>query len=527
MPDGAELQVTWGWWPKQWLAFTSLATELLFGGSAGPGKSHLLRLASINWCLEIRGLQVYLFRRVEDDLLRNHMEGPKGFRNLLADLVNEGVCSIVETEIRFENGSRIYLCHCKDEAHRYKYHGAEVHVLLMDELTTFTEIIYRYLRFRVRMVGIELPDKYKKGFIGPNGEINPYNLFPRIVCASNPGNIGHHWVKRTFGLQDARGISEPTRQPDIEGGMVRQYIGGLLSDNPSMEEDDPTYRARMRGLGDPALVKAMEEGDWNIIAGGFFPEFSLARHVLKAVTLPANIFTRRFRSTDWGSARPFSTGWYAIADEQWTAEGVLGNQLIVPRGALVRYREWYGKKEGQDNVGIKLHIDRWAKGVWQRTPKDERMRYDVADPSMFAESGGPSLAERAMKVKWEGRAMVIRPGDNKRVAERGHMGGWDQVRARLNPTDDTRDPALLFLMDNQPDAIRVFQAVQHDELRVEDLDTDSEDHPVDEIRYGCMSRPLPAMRQEDRKIHSGPKPGTFEWLINLDKAGGVGSYRIE
>lgn len=527
-PAGLNLHL----WPKQFLAFCSAATELLFGGAAGPGKSHLLRVAAIMWCTEIPGLQVYIFRRVEDDLIRNHMEGPKGFRNMLAEWVNQGWCSIVETQIRFWNGSHIYLCHCKDEAHRYKYHGAEIHVLMMDELTTFTEIIYRYLRFRVRMVGIKsegkLPEKYRKGFIGPDGEVNEHDLFPRIVNASNPGNIGHHWVKRTWGLDTGTGIAIPTRQVDIEGGMVRQYIGARLSDNPSMEEDDPTYRARMRGLGDPALVKAMEEGDWNIIAGGFFPEFSLARHVLKALTPPLSIFTRRFIAEDWGSAKPFSIGWYGIADEDWRTDGVLGNQLVVPRGALVRYREWYGKKEGQDNVGLKMPVDRVQKGIYDRTANGEPIRYQTVDPSMFSEDGGPSLAERAMKVHVKGKPkVVLRPADNTRVGPRGHMVGWDQVRARLNPTDDPADPALLFLMDNQPDAIRVIQAVQHDETRVEDLDTDSEDHPVDEIRYGCMSRPLPAMRQEDRKIGKGPKPGTFDWLINMDKSGGVGSYRMD
>jgi len=529
MPDGgAEPQkLKLHFWPKQWLAFTSWATELLFGGSAGPGKSHLLRLAAILWASEIPGLQVYLFRRVEDDLVKNHMEGPKGFRNLLADWVNQGRVSIIETEIRFNfNGSKIYLCHCKDESHRYKYHGSEIHVLLMDELTTFTEIIYRYLRFRVRMVGITLPEKYKKGFIGPSGEINPHDLFPRIVCASNPGNIGHHWVKKTFGLESAKGISVPTRQPDLEGGMVRQYIGGLLADNPAMEEDDPTYRARMRGLGDPALVKAMEDGDWNIVAGGFFPEFSLARHVLKACTLPRTHFTRFFIGEDWGSAKPFSIGWYAIADETWIGDGILGNKITVPRGALVRFREWYGCREDQTNVGLKMQVERVMKGIIERTGED--IRYLVADPSMFSEDGGPSLAERALKVKLKGKKTpVMRPADNKRVGPLGHMVGWDQVRARLNPTDDPTDPALLFFMDNQPAAIRVIQAVQHDETRVEDLDTDSEDHPVDEIRYACASRPLPAMRAEDRKIQRGPKPGTFDWLIALDKEKTVSSYRMD
>ncbi len=136
--------------PKQGVAFTSTATEILYGGAAGGGKSHLMRAAAISWCAAIPGLQVYLFRRLMPDLVKNHMEGPKGFRAMLAPWVDAGFVEIVEGEIRFWNGARIYLCHCKEERDRYKYQGAEIHVLLIDELTHFTDAIYRFLRGRVR-----------------------------------------------------------------------------------------------------------------------------------------------------------------------------------------------------------------------------------------------------------------------------------------------------------------------------------------------------------------------------------------
>lgn len=514
---------------KQWLAFISKATELLFGGSAGPGKSHLMRIASIMWCCEIPGLQCYLFRRVEDDLRKNHIEGPSGYPILLADWVTAGLVQIIDTEIRFWNGSRIFLCHCKDDRHRFKYHGAEIHVLLMDELTTFTEIIFRYLRFRLRMVGITLPDVYRKGCKGKDGKVNEHDLFPRILCASNPGNIGHHWVKRTFGL-DKASLTKPTRMPDLEGGMVRQYIGGVYTDNPSLLADDPQYLQRMRGLGDPALVRAMELGDWNILAGGYFPEFRLDRHVLKAVSLPSTHFTRFFRAHDWGSAKPFSTGWYGICDDDWITEGTLGNEIRVPRGALVRYREWYGKKENQDNVGIKLPVPKWAAGILRRTGTHEKMLYDVADPSMWQESGGPSLSERAMLVRVNGVRMLMRQADNKRVGKLGASVGWDQVRLRLRGDDADEEgeggTPTLYLMDNSPDAIRLMQSAQHDELKPEDIDTDQEDHALDEIRYGCASRPRPATIAAPRKP-SGPKPGTFQWLIDQDKRERHSRYEID
>src|SRR5829696_3415068 len=150
--------------PKQAEAFNTTANEVLYGGAAGGGKSYLIRVAAILWCTVIPGLQVYLFRRIRDDLVKNHMEGPKGFRALLAGWVLCGFATIVEDEIRFWNGARIYLCHCKDEKDIYKYQGAEIHVLLIDELTHFTETMYRFLRNRVRMVGIAVPDQYESSF---------------------------------------------------------------------------------------------------------------------------------------------------------------------------------------------------------------------------------------------------------------------------------------------------------------------------------------------------------------------------
>jgi hypothetical protein len=98
------------------------------------GKSHLMRIAAIAWCHSIPGLQVYLFRRIFDDLIKNHMEGRRGFRALLAPWVAAGMCTIVESEIRFFNGSKIYLCHCEHEKHIYKYQGSEMDVLLIEML---------------------------------------------------------------------------------------------------------------------------------------------------------------------------------------------------------------------------------------------------------------------------------------------------------------------------------------------------------------------------------------------------------
>lgn len=453
--------------PQQKLAYHSTATEILYGGAAGGGKSHLMRAAAISWCAAIAGLQVYLFRRVREDLVKNHVEGPKGLRAMLAPWSVAGAVNVLEEEIRFANGSKIYLCHCKDEKDRFKYLGAEMHVLLLDELTTFTEVIYRFLRSRVRAVGLTVPQAFQ-------------GRFPRILASSNPGGIGHHFVKAAF-IDNAPELSV-RQMDDGEGGMLRQYIPARLSDNPSMASDDPNYRARLRGLGSPALVKAMEEGDWNVIAGAYFPEFSTARHVVRPFEIPTHWV--RFRAMDWGSAKPFSVGWYAVSDGLTTIDwqGSDTGRLTIPRGALVKYREWYGMAPNQPNVGIKLTAEEVADGIREREAPNERIDMSVIDPAAFAEDGGPSIAERMGN-----RGVHFHRADNARVASRGSVGGWDMLRSRLKGDEDDK-PMLLFF-DTCVHTIRTLPALQHDDLRPEDVNTQGEDHAGDETRYACLARP--------------------------------------
>lgn len=448
---------------KQALAFESPATEILYGGAAGGGKSHLMRVMAMVLCASVPGLQVYLFRRIREDLIKNHMEGPKGFRAILAGWVQCGFVRIVDDEIRFWNGSRIYLCHCKDEKDIYKYQGAEIHVLLIDELTHFTESMYRFLRNRLRMVGVEVPAQWA-------------GKLPRILAGANPGNVGHLWVKTTF--VDA-GSYEIRDMPAEEGGMKRQFIPALLEDNPSMGADDPGYELRLRGLGSEALVKAMRFGDWDVVEGAFFDCWDTERHIIRPFEINAQWL--RFMSGDWGSAKPFSFGWWAVASDDTKVETHNGKSIILPRGCMVRYREWYGASKA--NTGLKLHADAVAIGIKEREEKDKAQpTYRVLDPAAFAEDGGPSIAH-AMKLK----GVMFKPADNARVAGRGAMGGWDQMRGRLVGDEDGRP--MLVTFSTCRDSIRTIPALQHDANRPEDLDSDMEDHAADEWRYACMSRP--------------------------------------
>jgi hypothetical protein len=276
----------------------------------------------------------------------------------------------------------------------------------------------------------------------------------------NPGGPGHQWVRARY-IDPAPLGWRVLRDP--ETGLERLYIPSRVGDNAYLGGD---YVARLRASGSAELVRAWLEGDWSVIAGAFFPEFGIDRHVLPPRVLPGHWM--RFRAMDWGSARPFSVGWYAVSD----------GEAGIPRNALVRYREWYGATK--PNVGLRLTAEEVAEGIRDRE-RGDKITYGVCDPSMMQQDGGPSLAERMGRfgVHW-------RAGDNARVSRRGAMGGWDQLRARLRGRDGV---PLLYVFSTCEHLIRTLPAAQHDPSRPEDLDTEGEDHALDELRYSCMSRP--------------------------------------
>jgi hypothetical protein len=296
----------------------------------------------------------------------------------------------------------------------------------------------------------------------------------RATC--NPGGPGHHWVK-----QWAIDIGAYKVHLDPENGLNRVFIPSKLSDNPKLLENDPTYINKLRASGSPQLVRAWLEGDWNVIEGAFFAEFQTSKHVIQPFLVPDH--WTRFRSMDWGSAKPFSVGWWAVVQDDMLHQG-----RILPRNAIVRYREWYGAKTGAPNVGVKIPAEAVAAGIVSRETEGghrERMAYGVLDPAAFAVISGPSIGETLMR-----HGAVFRRADNSRTTKDKRMGGWDQVRARL--TGDADGHPMMFFFDTCRDLIRTLPMMQHDENRPEDLDTDGEDHAVDEVRYACLSRPYRA-----------------------------------
>lgn len=453
---------------KQSEAFLTPATEVLYGGAAGGGKSHLMRIAMIAWCIAIPGIQCYLFRRTSDDLGKNHMEGPSGFRAMLADWAVAGHVSFNEQKghISFKNGAKIFLCHCQHEKDRFKYQGAEMHVLMIDELTHFTETIYRYLRGRVRLGGLNLP-KGHEGF------------FPRIICGSNPGGVGHNWVKAMF-IDNAPPM-QIVQMSKTEGGMRRQYIPAKLDDNPTLAENDPDYIDRLSGLGNAALVRAMRDGDWDIVAGGALDDvWDRTKHVIEPFEIPSS--WRIDRSFDWGSSHPFSVGWWAESDG---TEATLrdGTKRSWPRGTVFRIAEYYGWN-GRPNEGCKLLAVEVARKIieFEKTMFPTRsVTPGPADSSIFDAENGVSIADDMGRVGVRWVRADKSPGSRKI--------GLESLRKRLKAALvwPMEEPGLL-IFDTCTHFIRTVPVLPRDERKPDDVDSDAEDHVYDEARYRCMIR---------------------------------------
>jgi hypothetical protein len=342
--------------------------------------------------------------------------------------------------IAFPNGASLKFRPLERDSDAEKYQGHEYTDVYFEELTNYPD-----------------PKPYFKLMATLRSS---HGVPVQMHSTANPGGPGHQWVKDRFIDPCPDGMKIIKN----EHGQERVFIPAKVQDNQILLRSDPGYVDRLRMSGSESLVKAWLEGDWNIVDGAFFDCWS-SDLVLRPFAIPEH--WTRFRAMDWGSAKPFSVGWWAVAMDDYIHQG-----QRIPRGALIKYREWYGAKA--PDVGLKLTVEQVKEGIIERD-KGEKISHGVADPAMWAEDGGPSMIERMAPLYWQ-RA------DNARVARQGHIGGWDQVRARMNDK-------MVYWFSTCTDSIRTIPVLQHDRHRPEDIDTESEDHAADEARYACMSRP--------------------------------------
>lgn len=417
--------------------------EVLYGGARGGGKTDGV-IGDFAGHANLYGKHaIGLMVRRELTQLRETIERSKEiYTPLGARFLDD------EKLWRFPNGARLRFAYLERDADADAYQGHNYTRLYPEELGTFPN----------PAPIMKLKATLRSAHGVPVG----------IRATANPGGAGHGWVKARYVDPDPSGYKIIAD----ENGLERVYIPARVEHNPALLKSDPQYINRLKASGSAELVRAWLDGDWDVIAGAFFPEFTVRRHVVWARALPAE--WTRFAAMDWGSARPFAILWFAVSD---------GSLPAFPRGALIVYREWYGASG--PNLGVKMPAEDVGAQLMERERAGgERMTYRVLDPAAWASDGGPSIAERL--YLGSGRKCGFRRADNSRVPKMGALGGWDQLRARLVGEDEK---PMLYIFNSCQNLIRTLPALQHDSARMEDVDSEGEDHAPDALRYGCMSRP--------------------------------------
>lgn len=437
--------------PRQIVYHKAKADEILYGGAAGGGKSEATIMDALKYGMKYEGSRQIIFRRTFPDLQRSIIS-----RTLQVYPKEIAKYNSSKHEWTLVNGSIIELAYWDNDSNYMNYQGAEYDVIRWEELTQFEEKWYMYMLSRLR-------------------GSKPY---PRSVkSTTNPGGVGHSWVKRRFidigpaeqahdiPVTDDNGnpITHPlTGEPVINSVM---FIPANVHDNQELIKNDPGYLIRLMSLPDKER-KQLLEGDWDTFSGQYFSDFTRAVHVVEPFAIPRE--WKRFRMLDEGYNDPFVCLWAAIDPDE--------NIYI--------YREFIKSKLLSSEQATKT----------KELSDGEKIDYSVGDTSFWnkVKTTGKSPAEVFAEL---GVPLI--------QATKERVNGWKRVREWLHVFDDT-DPvtgekfknAKLKIFNNCTGLIEALPSMVVDERNPEDIAAHALDHAPDALRYGLMSRPHPRIPDE-------------------------------
>ena len=412
---------------KQFIDATE--NEVLFGGAAGGGKSYGQIVDSLLFALKYPGSKQLILRRT--------------FAELDKSLIRTGL-SVYPRSIytfnssthtgRFKNGSCIDFGYCANENDVYQYQSAEYDCIRFDELTHFTEMQYVYLISRVRGA----------------------NSFPKqIKSSTNPGGVGHSWVKARF--VDPAPPGESFRG---KGSMTRVFLPSLLSDNNFLMKNDPDYRKRLEALPEREK-KALLFGDWNIFEGQYFNEFRSDVHVIEPFEIPTS--WRKYRTIDYGLDR-LAVLWIAISED----------------GRVYVYREYC--ESG-------LPISEAAKAITDRTPRSEEIYATLAPPDLF------SRTQESGKTK---ASLFSEFGVNFTKTSNDRECGWLAIKELLRINED--GPRLR-IFRSCTEIIKCLPALTIDRIRPTDCANEPHEitHAPDALRGFAIFHTRPNPTAEEKR----------------------------
>lgn len=335
----------------------------------------------------------------------------------------------------FKNGALIDFAYIGTENDVYNYQSAEYDIIRFDELTHFTEYMYTYMISRCRGA-------------------NPYPK--HIKSTTNPGGIGHTWVKERF-----IDIGEPNKIhnciQDNGEATTRIFIPSLVQDNVFLMENDPAYLTRLENLPEKEK-KALLYGDWDIFEGQYFPEFNRKYHVIEPFEIPKT--WRIYRTRDYG---------LDMAACLWIATDWNMNAYV--------YKEF----EQSD-----LIISEAAKEINNRTTEEEKIYCDYAPPDMWNRQRETGKSQADIFAE---SGQYLTKSSNNRIA------GWLSLHEWLKLREDEQGnmQPKLHIFNNCINLIKCLPALQHDEKNVNDVATEPHEitHITDALRYFCVMYQLP------------------------------------
>lgn len=442
---------------------SSKTPNILFGGAAGGSKSHSARHDAYRHCFAIPEFRAIIMRRTFEELKRNHLDRARSECERMDDyLGGKGVIQLVTTEheIRVDchgkgRESKIIFGHCQNLGDEEKYLGDAYDAFYPDEMATFE----------------------KKQIIGIAGRLRSEKrgIVARLGGTSNPGGAHTLWLKDYFIDKDEAAIRE--ENPKYRASRYA-FIQAMLYDNPYYMDPDGTYTTYEERLFayDPERRRQLLLGDWTALAGQFFPEFNVHRHVSDAIYIPEGCKIERW--IDWGYDPH-----YGIC--LWVA--------CLPNGRLYVFYEYkFNGANAKDKLvasEVAIKIARYTADEILPLVKSKRITKSLADPSMWGKDGhtGEDYSETFMR-----NGVSLIKADNDRIM------GWGRLRHWLRLAPD----GLPWLMIHPRcvTTIRSIPAVVRDKADPDDIDTKGDDHPVDTIRYGIMDRPTPTVLRLDNPI---------------------------
>jgi hypothetical protein len=448
----------------------SSAFEALTGGARGGGKSEGLIMDPLPQTrfAEFRGV---FFRLTYPDLSQLIERTHKYYKKICPKAYWNGT----EKEWRFPSGAKLLFRFLKNDDDWIHYQGHEYPWMGFEELTQFTEKQYINLMASCRTSSPRV------------------RSFVRATC--NPGGRGHNWVKARF-VDPAPAGYRIIR--DARSGLTRAFYPSTFRNNPTLLKNDPDYVRRLMMLPE-ADRKAMMDGDWDAFIGSVFKlrpnvhVWTWAQfnhfHNLPAGNRSIPREWNRYRSMDWGLAKPFDVTWYAVS----------------PGGRTFAYREWYGVDynthgEIKADVGIRLLPKQVAERIVRIEAEAKEQVIGYADPSIKHQGsadygGGPSIQEQfsTAGVDW-----IL--GDNDRIAGKTMLHNYLWYEEDPTSLEIIQYPQLIFIKEETPHAQRTIPALEYDKHIVEDVDTLMEDHSYDSKRYFVMARPF-----EPQPVLAGPQ----------------------